>query len=179
MGCLRLKIPLVEKKTKCHEVWLFHVSLACFIFKGFFWSEHICYNHIFHFSKYEVIKCNIFVKNGKKLFCQQMSALCTTFLYMSINHYSISIKSSKNKTLFQISVYQKIFALLRAEEKKIIFFETLLFTLCIILRNSSSFIKILKEDRITFPLISNILKGLNRGRWNFKCPFFVKSVFFY
>ena len=142
---------------------------GCFILKDFLWSEYICYYHIFHFSKYEVIK---------KQFWQQMSALCTTFLYMYINHYSISIKSSKNKTLFQISVHQKIFALLRAEEKKIIFFETLLFTLCIILRNSSSFIKILKEDRITFLLISSILKGLNRGWWNFKRPFFCKKWVF-
>ena len=34
------------------------------------------------FSKYEVIKCNIFVKNGRKLF--EMSALCTSFLYISL-----------------------------------------------------------------------------------------------
>ena len=153
-------------------LWLFH-SQRFSLVRIYLSLSHLSFLQIWSHKVY------YFLKKWEKLFWQQMSALCTTFLYMYINHYSISIKSSKNKTLFQISVHQKIFALLRAEEKKIIFFETLLFTLCIILRNSSSFIKILKEDRITFLLISNILKGLNRGWWNFKCPFFVKSGVFY
>ena len=33
-----------------------------FQFQRFFWSEYICCTRIFHFSKYEVIKCNIFFK---------------------------------------------------------------------------------------------------------------------
>ena len=139
-------------------LWLFH-SQRFSLVRIYLLLSHLSFLQIWSHKVY------YFFKKWEKQFWQQMSALCTTFLYMYINHYSISIKSSKNKTLFQISVHQKMFALLRAEEKKIIFFETLLFTLCIILRNSSSFIKILKEDRITFLLISNILKCLNRGWW--------------
>ena len=68
------------------------------------------------------------------------------------------MKSLKNeKKLFQISVHQKVFA----EEKKRNIFEMLLLALCMILRNArsfrKSFIKILKEDRITFPLIPSMI----------------------
>ena len=62
---------------------------SLFQFQRFSLSEYICYNDIFHFSKYEVIECNIFLKNGKKTVFGtfwNVSLLYnnTTFLYKSI-----------------------------------------------------------------------------------------------